>query len=227
MAFETLHHMKMKKVGKVGHVALKLDMSKAYDRLEWGFLKKIMEKMGFHPTWIGWIMEYIQSVSYSILVNGEPKGHIIPSRGIRQGDPLSPYLFLLCSEGLNGLIQHAVDGGQIEGFSLCRSSPKISHLFFADDSLLFCRARVEDVGVIQALLSLYEKASGQKTNSSKTTIFFSNNVSDPIKETIKNLLGVAEIKEYEKYLGLPAVVGRNKKASLNYIKDRVWGKLQG
>ena len=172
-------------------------------------------------------MEYIQSVSYSILVNGEPKGHIIPSRGIRQGDPLFPYLFLLCSEGLNGLIQHAVDGGQIEGFSLCHSSPKISHLFFADDSFLFCRARVEDVGVIQALLSLYEKASGQKTNSSKTTLFFSNNVSDPIKETIKNLLGVAEIKEYEKYLGLPAVVGRNKKASLNYIKDRVWGKLQG
>ena len=227
MLSNVLYNTKMKKVGKVGHVALKLDMSKVYDRLEWGFLKKIMEKMGFHPTWIGWIMEYIQSVSYSILVNGEPKGHIIPSRGIRQGDPLFPYLFLLCSEGLNGLIQHAVDGGQIEGFSLCRSNPKISHLFFADDSLLFCRARVEDVGVIHALLSLYEKASGQKTNSSKTTLFFSNNVSDPIKETIKNLLGVAEIKEYEKYLGLPAVVGRNKKASLNYIKDRVWGILQG
>ena len=107
-------------------------------------------------------MEYIQSVSYSILVNDEPKGHIIPSKGIWPKDPLSPYLFLLCSEGLNGLIQHAVNGGQIEGFSLSRSGPKISHLFFADDSLLFCRARVEDVGVIQALLSLYERASSQK-----------------------------------------------------------------
>ena len=186
-----------------------------------------MEKMGFHPTWIGWIMGCIQSVSYSILVNGEPKGHIIPSRGIQRGDPLSSYLFLLCSEGLNGLIQHAVDGGQIEGFSLCRSSPKISHLFFADDSLLFCRAWVGDVGSIQALLNLYEKVSSQKINSAKTTLFFSKNVLNPTKETIKNLLGVAEIKEYEKYLGLPAVVGRNKKASLNYIKDRVWGKLQG
>ena len=104
--------------------------------------------MGFHPTRIGWIMECIQSVTYSILVNSEPKGHIIPTIGIRQGDPLSPYLFLLCLEGLNGLIQHAVDGGQIEGFSLCRSDPKISHLFFANDSLLFCRARVGDVGSI-------------------------------------------------------------------------------
>ena len=116
VVFETLHHMKMKKVGKVGHVALKLDMSKANDRLEWDFLKKSMEKMGFHPTWIGWIMECIQSVTYSIPVNGEPKGHIIPSRAIWQGDYLSPYLFLLCLEGLNGLIQHAVDGGQIEDF---------------------------------------------------------------------------------------------------------------
>ena len=131
VAFETLHHMKMKKVGKGGHVALKLDMSKAYDRLEWEFLKMIMEKMGFHPTWVGWIMECVKSVTYSILVNGEPKGHILPTRGIRQGDPLSPYLFLLVSEGLNGLIQHAVEGGQIEGFALCRSGPKISHLFFA------------------------------------------------------------------------------------------------
>ena len=81
------------------------------------------------------------------------------------------------------------------------------------------------MGSIQALLNLYEKASVQKINSAKTTLFSSKNVSDSIKETIKNLLG--EIKEYEKYLGLPAVVGRNKKASLNYIKDRVWGKLQG
>ena len=120
-----------------------------------------------------------------------------------------------------------VDGGQIEGFSLCRFSPKISHLFFAVDSLLFCRARVDDVGAIQTLLNLYEKASGQKINFAKITLFFSKNVSDLTKETIKNLLGVVEIKEYEKYLGLLAVVGRNKKASLNYIKDRVWGKLQG
>ena len=172
-------------------------------------------------------MECIKSVTYSILVNGEPKGHIIPTRGIRQGNPLSPYLFLLASEGLNGLIQHAVEGGQIEGFALCRSGPKISHLFFADDSLLFCRARLGDILAIQALLGLYEEASGQKINAEKTSLFFSKNVLDDTKESIKNLLGVAEIKEYEKYLGLPAVVGRNKRASLNYIKDRVWGKLQG
>lgn len=208
-------------------MALKLDMSKAYDRLEWVFLQRIMEKMGFHSTWIGWIMECVKSVTYSILVNGEPQGHIIPTRGIRQSDPHFPYLFLICSEGLNGLIEHAVDRNFIEGVSLCRNGPKISHLFFADDSLLFCRARMGDVEKIQEILGKYERASGQKINSDKTTLFFSNNASFATKEEVKNLLGVPEIKEYERYLGLPAVVGRRKKASLNYIKDRVWGKLQG
>ena len=119
-------------------MALKLDMSKAYDCLEWVFLQTIMEKMGFHSTWLAWILECIKSVTYPILVNGKPKGHIVPTRGICQGDPLSPYLFLLCFEGLNGLIEHAVDGKHIEGVSLCRNGPKISHLFFADDSHLFC-----------------------------------------------------------------------------------------
>ena len=73
----------------------------------------------------------------------------------------------------------------------------------------------------------YEVALGQKINSDKTTLFFSKNVSDSSKELVKNLLVVPEIREYEKYLGFPTVVGRNKKASLNYIKDRMWGKLQG
>ena len=166
-------------------------------------------------------MECIKSVTYSILINGEPKGHIVLMRGIRQGDPISPYLFLLCSKGLNGLIEQAVSDRHIEGFSLCKYGPKISHLFFADDSLLFCRARVKDVLKIQEILGKYEIASGQKINSEKTTIFFSKNVLMSAKEQMKNLLGVPEIREYEKYLGLPAVVGRNKRASLNYIKNRV------
>ena len=126
-------------------MALKLDMSKAYDRLEWVFLQRIMEKMGFHSTWIGWILECIKSVTYSVLVNGEPKGNIIPTHGIRQGDPLSPYLFLLCSKGLNRLLEHVVERNHIVGVSLCKNGPKISYLFFADNSLVFCRARVGDV----------------------------------------------------------------------------------
>ena len=208
-------------------LALNLDMSKAYDRMEWGFLKKVMEKMGFGEKWVKLVMECISTISYSVLVNGEPNGDIKPSRGIRQGDPLSPYLFLLCSEGLNRLIQAAAREDGIRGFSLCRNGPQISHLFFADDTLLFCRAVMGDLVKIQEILTLYEKASGQQINRGKTTIFFSKAVTKERKEEISNFLGVEEVKEYEKYLGLPTVVGKNRRASLNYIKERVWNKLKG
>ena len=160
-------------------------------------------------------------MSYSILVNGEPKGEISLIRGIRQGGPLSPYLFLLCSEGLNRMIQRAARDDLIWGFSLCKNGPKITHIFFADDSLLFCQARMEDLQAIQHILSIYERASGQQINREKTTLFFSKAMADDKKGKILNFLGVLEIKEYEKYLGLPAVVGQNKKESLNYIKEKV------
>ena len=97
--------------------------------------------------------------------------------------------------------------------------------FSVDDSLLFCRAKIEEINTIQNILKVYEKASGQQINTNKTTLFFSNSMTETTTNAIKDLLGVSEIKQYEKYLGLPTVVGKNRRASLNYIKDRVWGKL--
>ena len=129
VAFETLHHMKNQKAKKGGFMALKLDMSKAYDRVEWVYQVKIMEKLGFCEKWVSLVYECISSVSYSILVNGEPRGDIRPSRGLRQGDPLSPYLFLLCSKWLNRMLQRAAAEDGIRGFSLCKRGPKISHFF--------------------------------------------------------------------------------------------------
>ena len=227
VAFELLHHMKTQKSKKADFMTLKLDMSKAYDRVEWHFLIEIMKKMGFCDAWVNLIYGCISTVSYSILVNGELKGDISPSRGIRQGDPLSPYLFLLCSEGLNRLIQQATRDNVIRGFSLCKNGPKITNLFFADDTLLFCRTRMEDLVAIQHILALYGGASSPQINRRKTTLFFSKVVSEEKKREILSFLGVPEIKEYEKYLGLQAVVGKNKIVSLNYIKERVWTKLQG
>ena len=130
--------MKNNCIGKQGCMTLKLDMSKAYDRVEWSFLEQILLKLGFHEDWVALLIECITTVSYPILVNGEPKGLSRPSRRLRQGDPLSPYLFLFCAKGLNALLQGAALRGDIHGFSIWRTSPKLTHLFFADNCLLFC-----------------------------------------------------------------------------------------
>ena len=89
-------------------MSLKLDMSKAYDRVEWVCLEKIIERLSFGPRWRGFMMQCITSVTYSIKINGKLSGKITPSRGLRQGDLLSPYLFLLCAKGLSDLIKKVV-----------------------------------------------------------------------------------------------------------------------
>ena len=160
VAFETLHCMKHHKSRKTGYMTLKLDMRKAYDMVEWSFLGELMRRMGFTERWINLIMLCVTTVTYSILVNGEPKGLIHPSRGIRQRYPLSPFLFLLCTKGLHGLIRRAATEGRIKGFSLCRRGPKLTHLFFVDDSLLFCRATSNECNVILDLLGSYERVLG-------------------------------------------------------------------
>ena len=119
-----------------------------------------VRRMGFNENWIMLVMKCISSVSYSVIINGTTYGHIIPSRGLKQGDPLSPYLFLLCAEGFSALINDATRNNQLHGISICRGAPKVSHLFFADDSLLFCKANGNECNKLKEILDLYESASG-------------------------------------------------------------------
>jgi hypothetical protein len=227
VAFEALHTMDVRLKGRKGYMALKLHMSKAYDRVEWDYLEAIMLKLGFADRWVSLIMTCVRSVSYSVLINGQPYGFFKPSRGIRQGDLLSPYLFILCAEGLSTLLHKAEEEGKITGLPIARGGTKINHLFFADDSLLFCRATIAEWAHIQEILEKYKKASGQKLNREKTSLFFSRNTKEETKNFIISVAGVSATNRYEKYLGLPNLIGRSRVSAFNGIKGRIWDKIQG
>ncbi|KAL1220564.1 putative mitochondrial protein [Cardamine amara subsp. amara] len=126
-------------------MAIKTDMSKAFDRVEWNFLEELMRKMGFDERWISWIMAFIRTVTYTVLINRRPHSFIKPERGIRQGDPLSPFIFILCAEALVHSLNESESLRKLNGISLAPQGPAVHHLLFPDDSFLLCKASCETV----------------------------------------------------------------------------------
>ncbi|KAH9666707.1 reverse transcriptase domain-containing protein [Citrus sinensis] len=224
---EIMHFLKRKRQGKEGIAALKIDMSKAYDRIEWGFLKSILLKLGFVVVWVNLIMLCVTTVTYKITRGELELGPIVPSRGLRQGDPLSPYLFIICAEGLSLLINHYERARMIHGARVARGAPLVSHLFFADDCFLFFKATVQEAHLVKKVLATYEAASGQQVNYNKSSISFSRNVADDTVHNICQQLGVVATTNHGTYLGLPSYVGRKKIDIFRYIKDKVWQRIQG
>ncbi|KAM6563234.1 hypothetical protein CsatB_023232 [Cannabis sativa] len=222
VAFEMVHSLKHRTRGSKGFAALKLDMSKAFDRVEWSFLAAVMGKMGFGIKCISLIMTCLHTNSFSFLINGEVSGSVIPQRGLRQGDPLSPYLFLICSEGLSRLLQHEEQIGRLQGLAVSRHSPSITHLLFADDSLLFCQANDRSCGSIKRALDVYHRASGQLLNTDKSVMSFSPNTPEAVKLSFQQILGMPICACHESYLGLPAYSERDKSQLFNNIKERIW-----
>ncbi|XP_042980196.1 uncharacterized protein LOC122310366 [Carya illinoinensis] len=139
VAFEAMHSMQTQIKGNEGFMALKLDMSKAYDRIEWSFLQAVMIRMGFDSKWIEVILRCVSTVSYFVLLNGIPKSSFTPSRGIRQGDHLSPYLFIICVESLSKMIQSAEGTGAITGVPLGRNQASGQRLNKEKTSILFSK----------------------------------------------------------------------------------------
>jgi len=226
-AYETLHTMQTRLWGRSGYMGVKLDMSKAYDRVEWSFLEAVMIKLGFAPAWVRMIMACVKTVNYSVVVNGNVVGKIFPLRGLRQGDPISPYLFIICAEVFSALLQNAQMKGCISGVPTSKKGPKITHLFFADDNLVFCKANRVEWRRLLNLIETYERGSGQKINLVKTAVFFSRNTCQSRRKEIKASFGLGEANNYDSYLGLPTLVGKNRNLAFKEIKEKVIRNEEG
>ena len=134
---------------------MQLDIEKAYDHVNWGFLKMILKQMGFGDKWLKWIDYCIKTVRFSILVNGETVGFFLSERGLRQGDSLSPFLFILAMEGYNSMTRVATQNNWLKGFKVRNCSGRemqICHLLYADDTIIFCESMAEQVAFIRMTL---------------------------------------------------------------------------
>jgi hypothetical protein len=170
IAFECIHALQSGSMSNGKFCAYKLDLMKVYDRVDSHFLEETMRKFGFDGKWIGWIMTCVKSVQFSVRLNGKLLEKFKPTRGLRQGDPVSPYLFLFVGESPSTLFRHQISMERIQEIKICRRSPGISHLLFADDSLLFFKADAEQANRIYDLLRDYEKGTGQLLNPAKCSI---------------------------------------------------------
>ena len=226
IAHELIHSMKKKK-GKGGYIALKIDMEKAFDKMEWGFLIEVMQCFGFFDKWIKWINQCITTTSFSILLDGGSYGFFHPQRGLRQRDPLSPFLFIMGIEVLSRLLLRAENTGQIHGIRAVRGYTPITHLMFSDDLLLFTRLSHKELNAILNCLEIYQSWSVQVVNFQKSSILFSHNLNTERKRSLCSLSGFEEGDPSSKYLGLPLALSSSKKHMFESVVEKINAKTQG
>lgn len=171
-------------------------------------------------------MYCVKTVSYTFMTDGTIFGNVQPQRGVRQGDPISPYLYILCAEGLTGIIRQYEDMGLIHGYRIARGAPRISHLLFADDCYVFFKATQMEASNLRSNLNKYEMLSGQLVNYNKSDIVFSPNTCARQRESICACLQVQDKGKPGKYLGMPMHIGKRKKEVFGFIGDKIHNKLQ-
>ena len=206
----------------------KLDIEKAYDHVSWDTLFYLLERIGFGGRWRSWVMACVTTIRFSVLVNGSPASFFGSSRGLRQDDPLSPLLFLLIMEVLSRILKKTEDGGLIQGFHvgpINSTGIRISHLLFADDTILFCDASREQLLSIRLALSCFQAFTSLKVNVGKSEIV-------PIGE-MTNIHNLAKILQCRVgslpmiYLGMPLGTSYKTAFVWNSILERMEKKLSG
>lgn len=226
VAQEIVHHMHRKK-GKNGFLLFKIDFEKAYDSVDWHFLRNTLNDFGFPPSIVKLVMNCTTSTSLSLKWNGEKLESFKPNKGLRQGDPMSPYLFVPCMEKLPLLIQEKVNDRKWMPIRIDNSRPSISHLFFADDCLLFTQAKSSQVTMVKEVLEAFCVASGLKINVQKSRFLASKNVPRQKISHFESIIGYHHTHNLGKYLGFPMLTGRVKKSDFSYLLQRIDARLVG
>ncbi|XP_021749452.1 uncharacterized protein LOC110715189 [Chenopodium quinoa] len=210
---------------KICSAALKLDMNKAYDRVNWEFLWEVLRRFGFPPYWVHVLQQCVTTMSYQILVNGTPSQPFRPKCGLRQGDPLSLYLFVLCMEISSLILRRDEQRGLFQGLKISCRAPSVSYLFFADDALLFFRASPSACDQILSITNEFCSISGQMINVQKSFVKFSSNTPDDFRDYLSSTLRMEARSSLGYYLGLPVDLGRKKCQDFHFLLDKVAQRL--
>ena len=227
IAHEIMYDLRRKRGKKFSFGALKIDMSIAYDKVRWNFLKAVLVVMKFESKWIKWIMECVTSVQFTLLINGHMSKSFTPTQGLRQGDHLSPYLFLFCANILSISLTQAETLNKLKGVKVGRNGISFTHLLFADDSLLFFKKDMHSVDTLLKILDWYCKVSGQSINPLKSDLFCKPNMPMEDQEALARKLKVNLVHNPTKYLGLEFKLKGNKIADFHFLVEKLQSKLQG
>jgi hypothetical protein len=204
---------------------LKVDFEKAYDSVDWSFLEYMLRRFGFRGKWIEWIKACVCAGNLSVLVNGNPTSEINIQRGLKQGNPLAPFLFLLVAEGFAGLMRNAVEKGFFKGFEVGSEDVVVSHLQYADDTICVGEASMENLWTLKAILRGFELASGLKVNFWKSCLM-GVNVPPLFLESTCNFLNCKLGAIPFLYLGLPVGANPRRCATWDPLIDHIRKRLQ-
>jgi len=205
----------------------KVDFEKAYNSIDWGYLDSVMESMSFPVLWRKWIRECVGTAKASVLVNGSPTDEFHLHRGLRQGDPLSSFLFLIAAEGLHILMKVMADNHLFTGYSVGMVNPVVvSHLQFVDDTLLLGHKSWANVRALRGTLVIFKSMSGLKVNFNKS-LLVGINISDSWLNEAASVLGCKVGKVPFIYLGLPIGGNPQRLSFWDPIMHRIKSRLSG
>jgi len=207
-----------------GNLAMKIDITKAFDTLEWSFLLKVLKSFGFNEIFCNWIHVILKSAFLSVSINGKSHGYFNATRGVRQGDPLSPLLFCLAEDVLSRSISKLVEDGKLQQIKGTRNTAVPSHSLYVDDLMIYCNGRSSGLQALKELFDKYALNSGQVINTTKSTLF-SDSIPTARMAQIFNLLNFKIGSIPFNYLGVPIFNGKPKVCHLQSIIDKIKLKL--